>query len=215
MSDGYLQSGKFLDQSGNGNNAAIQGNLSTFQCDKDANVLGIEKIFFAKFGKSNARLSVPHNRTLEFGQTFTCQVWANGEGDHIVSRKDSFGFPAISSNSVSGFIVIGGKTVDFNFQSKKVNGWHHYALTYDGFGITVFVDSVQAYTKLVEETSTKGIMTKCSTPIQICPTEFTGQVAAIQLSAEATLNDQLSFSMMRMRGKSIPPDLLRHFYSSS
>ncbi len=107
-------------------------------------------------------VSIPHSSEIAPSTALTVACWAKSDNAAwnanglLVSKRDSFILSARGGTQNIGlFLRIGGawKSCIYVPQSLDITTWHHYAATYDGSQMKVYVDGV-----LVKTTSRTGTL---------------------------------------------------------
>ncbi|HCE69195.1 MAG TPA: hypothetical protein DER40_17340 [Geobacter sp.] len=147
--------GDWTDYSGNGNHGTAYGGAA-FSSDK---VVGTQA---GSFDGVNGRMSVANSTSLN-PQTITVELWAKSATPlwnsmaTLLSKRDSYILhPIANSKQVQFYVWVSGgwRQVNFDDPSIDITQWHHYAASYDGNKLKIYVDGILKSTALYSGTIT-------------------------------------------------------------
>ena len=129
------------DASGNGNNGTLQGGSSWTTSGKYGNAIS--------FNGTNAYVNVPNSSSVQLTTAMTLEAWVNPSQrkgvwrDVIYKGNDNY---YLEADSTSGKPATGGSTFGgplFGTAALTTNTWTHFAGTYDGMTLRLYVNGTQ------------------------------------------------------------------------
>jgi hypothetical protein len=220
FSENLFDGNRVNDISGYSNDAVIQGRYSWISTSSSVqNSDMIESVSKHLRLEPAAQVVIASAPSLDIVDQLTVELWLKSElsdkydsSSFIINQNGMFSFPRLTQTKLFGSLFLKSQTIPIeaqisisrpSFRSKTNESWHHFALTFNGKDVCVFVDGQRVFYQTLKVSDELQSSRPQISPLTIGgPTTY--DIAALRVWSIALDQSQISSALRALNEDSIP-----------